>query len=306
LIDATAGHHLWAENYDRQIEDIFALQDDIAMKIMTALQVKVSAADMGRFSSIKTTNIKAYEKFLKAWEHRWRRTEGDTLQARKLAKEAIALDPEYGAPYLVLARTHLDDVWYYRTESRAISLQKAEQLIEKAIDLSGQDASTYQILGSLYMLRKEYDKAIAACQKAIELSPNSAESIYYYGHVLRFAGRFDEAIPVLQKAIRLNPVTPINYMNNLAWAYALSEQYEQAILLWKKTLERNPDYLFAYMGLTLAYQLSGNEVSAREAAAEVMRIKPNLSVTKIEKGWTTKNVNRKRLFEAWRKAGLPD
>jgi len=306
LIDATAGHHLWTETYDRQIEDIFALQDDIAMKIMAALQVKLSEAELGQFSSIKTTNIKAYEKFLKAWEHMWVRTEGDTLRARKLAKEAIALDPEYGAPYLVLARTHLDDVWYYRTKSRAISLQKAEQLIEKAIDLSGQDASTYQILGTLYMLRKEFDKAIAATQKAIELSPNSAESIYYYGHVLRFAGRFDEAIPVLQKAIRLNPFTPIKYLNHLAWSYVFSEQYEQAIPVWKKALERNPDYLFAYMGLTLAYQLSGNEVKAREAAAEVIRIKPNLTVSKIAKGWTTKNVNTKLLFEAWRKAGLPD
>jgi adenylate cyclase len=306
LIDAIAGHHIWAEKYDRQIKDIFALQDDIAMKIMAALQVELSAADMGRLSSIKTTNIKAYEKFLKGWEHIWRRTEGDTLQARKLAKEAIALDPKYSAPYRLLAATHLDDVWFYRTKSRTKSLQTAEQLIQKAIDLSGQDASTHRVLGSVYILRKEYDKAVAECQKAIDLDPNSAQANFTFGMALRFAGRFDEAILVLQKAIRLNPVTPINYMNNLAWAYAFSEQYEKAIPLWNRTIERNPDYLFAYMGLTMAYQLSGNAALAREAAAEVMRIKPNFSIAMVEKGAKTKNVNRKRLMDAFRMAGIPE
>ena len=306
LIDAIAGHHLWAEKYDRQIKDIFALQDDIAMKIMAALQVKLSAADLGRLSSIKTTNIKAYEKFLKAAEHIWRRTEGDILQARKLAKEAIALDPKYSAPYLLLASTHLDDIWFYRTKSRTKSLQTAEQLIQKAIDLSGQDAFTHRMLGGVYILSREYDKAVAKCQKAIDLDPNSAQANFYFGMALRYAGRFDKAIPVLQKAIRLNPVTPINYMNNLAWAYAFSEQYEKAIPLWNRTIERNPDYLFAYIGLTLAYQLSGNAVLAREAAAEVMRIKPNFSIAIIEKGGKTKNVNRKRMMDAFRIAGIPE
>ncbi len=306
LIDAIAGHHIWAEKYDRELKDIFALQDDIAMKIMAALQVKLSAADMGRLSSIKTTNIKAYEKYLKGWEHIWRRTEGDTLQARKLAKEAIALDPTYSAPYRLLASTHLDDVWFYRTKSRTKSLQTAEQLIQKAIDLSGQDASTHRALGGVYILRREYDKAVAECQKAIDLDPNSAQANFTFGVALRYAGCFDEAIIVLQKAIRLNPVTPINYLNNLAWAYTFSEQYEKAIPLWNRTLERNPDYLFAYMGLTLAYQLSGNAALAREAAAEVMRIKPKLSIAMIEKGGKTKNVNRKRMMDAFRMAGIPE
>ncbi len=306
LIDAIAGHHIWAEKYDRELKDIFALQDDIAMKIMAALQVKLSAADLGRLFSTKTTNIKAYEKFLKAVEHIWRRTEGDILQARKLAKKAIALDPKYNAPYLLLAATHLDDVWFYRTKSRTKSLQTAEQLIQKAIDLSGQDAFTHRMLGSVYILSREYDKAVAECQKAVDLDPNSAQANFYFGMALRYAGRFDEAIPVLQKAIRLNPVTPINYMNNLAWAYAFSEQYEKAIPLWNRTLERNPDYLFAYLGLTVAYQLSGNEVLAREAAAEVMRIKPNFSIAMVKKGGTTKSVNRKRLMDAFRMAGIPE
>jgi adenylate cyclase len=306
LIDAITAHHLWAENYDRKLTDIFALQDEIAMKIMAELQVKLTVTDLGRLSAIKTTNLKAYEKYLKGFEYSLRRTEADVLEARKLAQEAISLDPEYGSAYILLAWTHLNDVWFYRTKSRTKSLKKAEQLIQKAIDLSGQDASTHQVRGSLYILRKEYDKAVAECQKAVDFDPNSAPANFSLGMALRFAGRFDEAIPVLQKAIRLNPVTPINYLNVLAYAYLHSEQYEKAIPLWNRTIERNPDYLFAYIGLTCAYQLSGNELKAREAAAEVMRIKPNLTVTKLEKGAATKGVNRKRLMEAFRKAGIPE
>jgi adenylate cyclase len=305
LIDAIAGHHIWAENYDRQIKDIFALQDDIAMKIMAALQVKLTVEELGGLSAIKTKNIKAYEKFLKGYEHFWRRTEGDSQQARKLAQVAISLDPEYGAAYILLARTYLDDVWYYRTKS-AESLETVEHLVQKSIELSDQDTTAHQILGSVYYLRRQYDKAIEECQKAIALSPNSAEANYFYGTALRWAGRFDEAIPAFKKAIRLNPVTPLNYINNLAWVYAFSEQYEEAISTWNSAIKRNPDYFFAYLGLTLVYQLSGNEVKAREAAAEVMRLKPNLTISKLAKGPATKNVDRKRMLEEMRKAGIPE
>jgi adenylate cyclase len=306
LIDAIAGHHIWAENYDREVRDIFSLQDEIAMKIMAEMQVKLTVEELGRLAAIKTKNLKAYEKYLMGYDYFWRRTEGDTQQARKLAQEAISLDPEYGAPYILLARTYLDDVWYYKTKPAAESLETAERLVQKSIELSGQDSIAYQILGSVYSLRRQYDKAIAECQKAIDLNPNSAEANYFYGQSLRWAGRFDEAILAFKKAIRLNPITPMNYLNNIAWAYGFSEQYEKAISIWNKAIERNPDYFFAYLGLTLVYQLSDNELKAREAAAEVMRLKPNLTISKLEKGPATKNIDRKRMFEALRKAGIPE
>lgn len=308
LIDATTGHHLWADNYDRQVKDIFALQDEIAMKIMAELQVELSAADLGRISSIKTTNLKAYEKYLKGSEHLFHRTEADTLEARRLAQEAINIDSEYAGAYLLLGWTHLDDIWFNRTKDRAKSLQTAEELAQKAIDLSGQDADTHRLLSSVFLLGNQHEKAIIEAQKAVELSPNSANCNFWYGLTLRYADRNDEAILFLEKAIRLNPIAPLNYLNNLAFAYAFSEQYEKAIPLWNSAIKRNPDYLFAYWGLTYAYQMSGNETKAREAAAEVLRIKPDFSVAQdAEKTNPIKNVERKkRLAEALRKAGLPD
>jgi len=308
LIDATAGHHLWAENYDRKLTDIFALQDEIAMKIMAQLQVKLTEADWGRFSAIKTTNLKAYVKFLKGKEHNFRRTPADVLEARKLAQEAIALDPEYGGGYVLLAHTHLDEIWFNMTKDRAKSLQTAEQLTQKAIGLSGEDSDSLRLLSMVFLLRNQYEKALIQAQKAVELAPSSAENLWWLGVVLRFAGRYDEAILYLEKAIRLNPVTPIMYLNNLAFAYAFSGQYEKAIPLWNKAIKRNPDYLFAYGGLTYAYQMSGNETKAREAAGEVLRIKPNFSVDQdAGKVNPFKDADLKnRWLEALRKAGLPD
>ena len=307
LIDAIAGHHIWAETYDRQIKDIFALQDDIAMKIMAEMQVKISVTDMGRLSLLKTTNIKAYEKILKAWEHLLRRTEGDILQVRKLAQEAIELDPEYGDAYLAMGWTHLDDIWFYRTKSREKSLEAAEQFAQKAISLSGDEAATHRLLASIYMLRKEYEKAIAESQKSVDLAPNSAVANFIFGMVLRNAERYGEAIPFLEKAIRLNPITPVNYLNNLAWAHTYLAQYEKAVPLWNKAIEKNPDYLFAYTGLTAAYQLLGHEEKAKQCAAEVLRIKPKLSVELIGKRIVVKNEeDKKRILEALRKADIPE
>jgi len=308
LIDATAGHHLWAENYDRKQTDIFALQDEIAMKIMAELQVKLTEADWGQFSSIKTTDLKAYEKYLKGQEHLYRRTPADILEARKLAKEAIGLDPEYGGAYVLLGITHLDDIWFNRTKDRAKSLQTAEQYAQKAIEVSGQDTDTQRLLSMVSLQRNQHEKALLEAQKAIELSPNSAEGHFWLGLVLRFAGRYDEAILSLEKAIRLNPRAPIMYLNNLAFAYAFSGQYGKAIPLWNRAIERNPDYLFAYCGLTYAYQMSGNETKAREAASEVLRIKPNYSVDQdAGKVNPFKDAElKKRFLDAQRKAGLPD
>jgi adenylate cyclase len=116
LRDSTSGHYIWAENYDRKIESIFSPQDEIAMKITAELQVYIAYESLGQSSPIQTQNLKAYKKFLKGFEIYFRRTEYDILHARKIFKETIALDPEYGAAYVMLKHTHLDDIWYHRTK----------------------------------------------------------------------------------------------------------------------------------------------------------------------------------------------
>lgn len=304
LIDATRGYHVWAENYDRNIDDVFRLQDEIAMQIMAKMQIELTVDELGRLSAIETTSIKAYEKYLKGYEIYQKRTEKDTMLARNLAREAITLDPGYGAPYILLARTYLDDIWYYKGD-QATSLDTAQRYIDKSIELSGKTAMTHQILCSMYYLRREYDIAISECARALELTPNSAQAHFFYGHALRWGGNFGKAIEQFEKAIRLNPVTPLKYLNNLAWALAYSGNYSRAISVWNSAIGRNPDYFFAHLGLTFAYQLTGEHQKAKAAAAEVLRLKPKLTISKLRKGPATRGIDREKIHMAMHAAGIP-
>ncbi len=304
LIDAETGRHLWAENYDRKLDDIFSVQDEICKSIMLALQVKLTMGEMARMGA-DTVNIKAYEKYLKAREHYLRRTWEETLVARQLFQEAIALDPEYAMAYLDVGWTYLDDIYLGMTKTPSESIAKAEEMAQKAISIHGFTAGENALLSGIHLLKKDWEKAIAYGEKAVEQSANSAGVHTVLGHALRSNGQYDEAISSYKKALRLNPVKNINRLDGLAWSYLFSKQYEKAISTWNETLERNPDYLFAYMGLTMAYWLTGSEDQARQAAKNVLRINPKFSVGYWEKRSTLKDKALKdQLFDALRKAGL--
>ena len=154
-------------------------------------------------------------------------------------------------------------------------------------------------------MKKDMDNAILYGEKAIELNPNDAGCYFSLGMVLRNAGRYQEAIKCLETALRLAPLRPLPYVNNLAASHMGNKQYDKAILLWSETIERNPDYLFAYLGLTAAYEWSGNHEKACWAAENVMRVNPNFSIAVEEKMSPIKDeASKKRYFDALRSAGL--
>ncbi|MBW2195571.1 MAG: tetratricopeptide repeat protein [Deltaproteobacteria bacterium] len=304
LIDATTGHHLWAENYDRKLDDIFSVQDEISKSIMVALQVKLTEGEMASLAA-DTVSIKAYQKYLKALEHYYRRTKEDALVARQLLQEAIALDPEYAAAYLLVGWTYLDDVWLGMTKTPSESIAKAEGMVQKTISIHGLTVGENALLSCVHLLKKDLDKAIAYAEKAVEQRPNYANVHNILGLALRSNGQYDEAISSFKKALQLDPVNRIARQSNLAWAYLYSKQYEKAISNWNETLERNPDYLYAYMGLTAAYWLTGSEDQAQQAAQHVLRINPKFSLGYWEKRSTSKDkALKEQISDAWRKAGL--
>ncbi|UCE51133.1 MAG: tetratricopeptide repeat protein [Desulfobacterales bacterium] len=304
LIDAETGGHLWAENYDRKLDDIFSVQDEICKSIMVALQVKLTTGEQARMGA-ETVSIKAYEKYLKAGEHYIYRTKEDNLVARQLYQEAIALDPEYAMAYLQVGWTYLDDIYLGMTKTPSESIARAEAMVQKAISIHGLTSGENALLSNIHLLKKDWEKAIAYGEKAVEQSPNSAGFQNMLGYALRQNGQYDEAISRTKKALQLNPVRPISYLGGLGWAYLYSKQYEKAISTWNETLERNPDYLFAYLGLTGAYWLAGSENQARQAAQHVLRINPKFSVGYWEKRATLRDkALKEQLFDIWRKAGL--
>jgi adenylate cyclase len=304
LIDAKTGRHLWAEHYDRRLTDIFLVQDEICKNIMVALQVKLTVGESAR-TVADTVSIKAYEKFLKGTEHLLLRSKENVLIARQLAQEAIAIDPKYAAAYVLVGWSYLDEVWFGMTKTPEESIAKAEEMAQKAVSIHGFKGEENSLLSSVNLLKKDLEKAIFYAEKALEQRPNSAVDHFILGMALRYNGQYDEAISRFKKALQLNPVKPLNYLNNLAWAYLFSRQYEKAIPIWNETLERNPDYLFAYLGLTIAYGLSGSEGQAQQAAKHVLRINPKFSMDYWDKQDPTKDKElKKQNADALRRAGL--
>jgi TolB-like protein/Tfp pilus assembly protein PilF len=304
LIDATTGNHIWSERYDRKLEDLFALQDDITKKIITALQVKLTEGEQARTASKGTNNLDAYLKFLQSMETMRRFNRESNALAKQLAEEAIALDPKYAPAYRALSAAHLMDVWLGTSKSPKQSLAKAMELAQKAIALDDTYAEAYSALGFLYSMTAQHDKAVATAEHGVALNPNSADAHMLLGHTLRFAGRYEESIPEYKIAIRLNPIPPNNYLFGIAKSYAMTGQYEEAITWGKKAVHQKPNNFLANIILTEIYCLSGREEEARAQAAEVLRIQPKFSLEKWAK--KVKGPDKEKIFDALRMAGLPE
>jgi adenylate cyclase len=307
LIDAIKGHHLWAEHYERELKDTFALQDEITGNILSALAVKLTKGEQATIRDKGTDNLEAFLKFLQAgWYLHRMNKEGDFL-ARQLAEEAMALDPEYAGPYIILAYSHVQDVFFGRSKSRKESLQQALKLAQKAISLDDSFPSSYLLLSTIYMFKKQYERAIAEAERAIALDPNRADAYSMLGGVLHMMGRPQEAIAPLEKAIRINPIAPSIYFRRLGTAYRDIGRYEEAIVQLKKAISLSPDSLYPHSGLAATYSLADRDEEARAEASEVLRIQPKFSLDSYAKRVAFKNkADIDRIVGALRKVGLPD
>jgi len=305
LVDARTGHHLWAERYDRELKDIFVVQDDISMKIITALQVELTEGEQAHLSAKRTDNLDAYLKYVEGREHLFRFNRDDNLLARQRAEEAMALDPEYSSAYVLLGKTHILDVFFNWSKSPRESLARAFELAQKPLAMDDTLHGPHIILGTAYLLKRQHDKAIEECERAVLLAPNSADAIYTLGLILRFAGRAKEAISMYERAIRLNPMPPASYFYQLALSYTFIGEFEKAVAICKKALPKNPDDLVGRVTLATAYCSLGREEEARAEAAEVLRIHPKFTVEYASKTWPYKNqADRDLVINALRKAGL--
>ena len=305
LVDATTGKHLWAEKYDRDLKDIFTLQDEIMMKVIAALQVKLTEGEQALIVAGGTDNFEAYAKFLQGIEYVKRFNREGNLLARKMAEEAIALDPNYPRGYRLLATTHRLDVSLGISKSPKQSLAKAAELFQKVIAMDPSDAAAHGFLGMVYTLMRQHEKGIAEVEKAVTLNPNAADAQCFFGNILVFNGRHKEAIEAIKKAIRLNPFPPNWYFMILGLAYCHAGMYEEAIAALKKTLRVSPDNLFAHTRLAAAYSLSGREQEARAEAGEILRINPKLSLQHFAKTMPYRNkADKELIIGALRKAGL--
>jgi adenylate cyclase len=301
LIDALTGNHLWAERYDRNLNDIFAVQDEITKKIITAMQIKLTEGEQARATAKGTNNLEAYLKCLRANELIHRVNIESNALGKQLAEEAIALDPEYAWAYYNLGRAHQLDVFLRVSKSPKQSIGKAIGLMKKAIALDDTLAEAHGRLGYIYSMTRQYDKGIAEAEKGVAVNPNSAMAHMMLGKTLSFAGRWEESIPVYKKAIRLNPIPTNFYLYSLGISYAFTGQYDEAITWCEKAVHQESDSLYARIMMTVVYSWSGQDEKARVQAAEVLRIQPKYT---IKKSRYKKETDRERFDGALRKAGL--
>ncbi|MGD0663841.1 MAG: adenylate/guanylate cyclase domain-containing protein [Syntrophorhabdales bacterium] len=306
LIDAATGHHLWAQRYERDMKDIFALQDEITLKILMAMQVKLTEGEQALMPAGKgSRNLEFYLKLLEgtSYAHRFN-IEGNIL-ARRMAEEAIALSPDDPDGYAMLAWTHVMDYWFGSAKSPHESIEKAFDLAQKSLGLDDTHARTHGLMSQIYSIRREHDKAVAEGERAVALDPGGADVHAWLGQSLNFADRAEEAIPLFEKAIRLNPFGPGWYFSTFATSYQLTGQFGKAVTLLKKALRLAPDHIMARLFLAVAHSSLGRDEEARAEAEEVLRINPRFSLESYAKLLPFKNqAYSERIIEALRKAGL--
>jgi adenylate cyclase len=307
LIDALSGHHLFSERYDRELKDFLTLQDEITMKVMTAVQVKLTVGEGAIFSAKGTKNLDAYLKVLQAREYKARTMNKERVaKAIQLCEEAIALDPEYAYAYATLSSAYFDLVFLGVSDSPIESLRRAVELGKKAVTLDESNPFAHACLAFPYMFLKEFDKSISEAEKSISLAPNYATGYFALGTVLATVGRPKEAIPVLEKCLRLSPV-PVHsrVLGALAVSYREVGQYEESIETYKKELQiAGPDQLIAHLGLALTYVMMGREKEAQSECAEVMRIDPEFSLERFIKSIPYDQSKKDQIADSLRKAGL--
>jgi len=301
LIDAVSGYHKWSKRYDRKMENIFDLQDDIMRDVLNEMRVQLIEGERARLwhkdfleEKIK---LEAYEKQMQSRWHFFRMNPEGFAMSKKLAEEAIEIEPNYYAPYVMLAFINL-----YEGNSPL-----AEKNAQKSLQLNDSAPMALITMGQVYLYKRQWDKAIALGERALALDPNAAEVKNHLGYFLHMSGRSEEAISLFEKALRLNPYPPSFYYYRLGGAYSSVGRYDEAIEICRKGLKQNPRDLFARIILAAAYIRQGREGEAHAEARIIMKANPTFSLRQLKAMIPLKDeLALDNFVEALRKAGLPE
>jgi adenylate cyclase len=281
LIDALTGNHLWAERYDREMTDLFALQDEITEHIVTALQIKLTAGEQMRVHRKHTRNLEAWNLLSRGVEHFYRSSKTDNAIARQWFEKALEVDRGYALAYALLAWTHWHDAFIGWSESRELSLERASSLAEKARVLDDALPDVYALQGAIHLLRREYDEAIEAGKKAVAYNPNHATNTALLAMILANSGRPEEAVRMFKTAMRLSPYYPAWFLEVLGFAYLEANQPDEALVAFEKLLDRKPSAnhaAHAHLGRALAYHALGQDDDARVEVAMAVEADAGISL----------------------------
>jgi TolB-like protein/class 3 adenylate cyclase len=307
LVDATTGGHLWADRYDGTLEDVFALQDEVTQKIVSALAVTLTPDEQQRLSQAAQANPEAYDLLLRGLERFRRFTRETNVEAREYFERAVATDPDFARAHADIALTHAEDAFHGWAESPERSSQLALEKAQHALTLDNNSRVGHFALALTYLTMKRYDEALAENQRELDLDPNHAEGHAQRGLVLSYVGRPAEGLEAIRTALRLDPRHPFFYVWILGQAHFLLRQTEEAIAQFEKTIESNPDFVIGHMMLASAYAHAGRIDDAQWEAEEVLVLLPDFTLTaEREKAAYKDPAHLEYYLEGLRKAGMPE
>jgi adenylate cyclase len=305
LIDAMTGRHVWSERYDRELKDIFALQDEITINVMNGMSAELTEGEQARrWTKRRVTNLKALEKHYQAQGFFCRHTKEDHDIARPLFEEAIALDPKFVWPYVYLGYLHASAVTRGWSESPAKSLQMASELAQKALAIDDSHDGAHSLLSLIYFVKRQHDKALSEAERAVALNPNSSDAYMFLGLVLGAIGRWEESVLYAKKSLRLSPFPGAAPFSTLGRAYFMTGQYDESVVTFKRALKVSPNFLESHVYLAACYSSMGRDVEATTAVKEVLGIDPKFTIESYTKRLSYKEADIERLSAALRKAGL--
>jgi adenylate cyclase len=303
LIETSSGHHLWAERYDRDLSDIFALQDEITATIVSNLAVKVSRAESER-ARRKSGSVEVYETNLRVMSDFANPTRAGVTEARRALEQAVERAPDYARTYAMLATTHIYDVFMGWAEDAEASIARATELAQKTVDLDAYDNRAHWILGITHLYQGRHDQALAEYDRALELNPNDAEVMASRATPLRFADRVDEALESLAEAMRRNPHNPDWYQWVEGWCHFHKGDFVKAVAAIERIEEPSAEPCLILAG---GYAELGDPKKAAAAVAKIFAIEPTFSLARWAQVQPYKDpAHLERILGSLRKAGLSD
>jgi len=307
LIDAVTGAHIWADRFERDLTDVFALQDDVTVAVVSAIQPKLLQTEIAIATRRRPENLTAYDLFLRALPQSYLATREGVAEAIRLYHRALELDPGFGLVAALAGLCHMRNVlWGYSTDPQS-DRKEAVRLLRRALSTNDNDPLTLATAAviSAFMVG-DCESEIEMANRAIALNPNSYGAWSGRGHVYRIAGMPEEAVGSFERAMRMSPVDPglHTLFHGMAMALIELRRFDEAIVAGKKALRQNPSFSGAHRCLASAFAHLGRDAEAREAAARVFEFDPAFTISAwIARGGQT---NSKLQIEGLRKAGLPE
>jgi adenylate cyclase len=302
LIEAAGGTHLWADRYDRPVEDVFAIQDEVVRTIVATLAGRIEATGAEGLRRRPTASLSAYECVLRGNALPIGDL-ADEAAAHQLFEQAVALDPDYALAHAKLAISHVNR-WLQGMSGSSKELDRAFELATRAVLLDAQEIVCHTALSYIQLFRRRYDEAEFHARKAVALNPNRPNALATMAEFLIYTERPDEADQLMNDAMRLDPHHPAWYWTLLGRAHFTARRPAEAVA----ALKHRPNLtLFSQAYLAAAYAQLGEEAAMRGAAAEVLRLRPDFSMSAFFLTEPYKLASdREHLADSLRKAGLPE